>query len=123
MEKGGNFFQITPFIHVPDLEAAVTFFEDLGFTTGFRQNNYAYMQRECVAVRLLENKIAADNRGYAYYVDVKDVDALFAEFKPILAAKPHYVGFGLENQEYGQREFGLKAPDGNLLVFGQGIKT
>jgi catechol 2,3-dioxygenase-like lactoylglutathione lyase family enzyme len=123
MSEGGNFYQITPFIHVPNLDAAVTFFEDLGFKASFRQSNYAYVQRERVAVRLLENKIAADNRGYAYYVDVRDVDALYAEFAPVLAAKPHYLGFGLENQDYGQREFGLKAPDGNLLVFGQGIKS
>ncbi|MGQ0532272.1 MAG: bleomycin resistance protein [Caulobacteraceae bacterium] len=123
MSEGGNFVQITPFMHVPDLETAVTFFEDLGFKALFRQSNYAYVQRERVAVRLLESKVAADNRGYAYYIDAKDVDALYAEFAPVLAAKSHYRGFGLENQDYGQREFGLKAPDGNLLVFGQAIKS
>jgi catechol 2,3-dioxygenase-like lactoylglutathione lyase family enzyme len=121
--ENGNLYQITPFMHVPDLDAAVTFFEDIGFKALFRQSNYAYVQRERVAVRLLENETAADNRGYAYYVDVRDVDALYAEFEPVLAAKPHYRGFGLENQEYGQREFGLKAPDGNLFVFGQSIKS
>ena len=123
MSEGGNFYQITPFMHVPDLDVAVSFFEDLGFKTGFRQNNYAYVQRESVAVRLLQSEAKPDNRGYAYYVDVKDVDALYAEFEPVLTAKPHYLGFGLENQDYGQREFGLKAPDGNLFVFGQAIKS
>lgn len=122
MEKG-NFIRITPFVHVPDIGAAITFFEDLGFSTYFRAGTYAYVQRESAAVRLLQNDVGRGDRGYAYYVDVNDVDALYAEFAPLLAAKPHYVGFGLENQDYGQREFGLKAPDGNLLVFGQGIKS
>jgi len=120
MEKG-NFIRITPFIHVPNIEAAITFFEDLGFTAHFRAGSYAYVQRECVGVRLLQNRAGAGDRGYAYYVDVNNVDALYAELAPVLAAKPHYLGFGPENQDYGQREFGLNAPDGNLLVFGQSI--
>jgi predicted lactoylglutathione lyase len=43
MEKGG-FIRITPFIHVPDIAAAVSFFESLGFTTYFRFEDYAYVQ-------------------------------------------------------------------------------
>ena len=39
--------QITPFIHVPDLEAALNFFcETLGFKARFRESNYAYVELE-----------------------------------------------------------------------------
>ena len=55
MEKG-NFIRITPFIHVPDIDAALSFFNDLGFVTYFRAGTYAYVQRECAGVRLLQNE-------------------------------------------------------------------
>ena len=50
-----NFIQVTPFIHVEDLERAVSFFTDiLGFETLFRANNYAYVRRETAGFRILE---------------------------------------------------------------------
>ena len=39
-----NFIQITPFMHVEDLEKALAFFNDiLGFETQLRMANYAYL--------------------------------------------------------------------------------
>jgi catechol 2,3-dioxygenase-like lactoylglutathione lyase family enzyme len=56
MSEGRNFIQITPFMHVPDLNAAVVFFEYiLGFKTLFRQSDYAYIEREGVGIRMLQN--------------------------------------------------------------------
>lgn len=121
----GQFIRITPFIHVPDIDAALAFFNDLGFKTYLRQGTYAYVQRECAGVRLLQN--AGDegappgNRRFAYYVDVEDVDALYAELKPVLDQKPPEDVHGPADKVYGQRELCILAPDGNLLVFGQSI--
>ncbi len=48
-----NLLQITPFIHVRELEPALAFFQDvLGFTVQFRRGDYAYVQREGVALRI-----------------------------------------------------------------------
>jgi catechol 2,3-dioxygenase-like lactoylglutathione lyase family enzyme len=121
-----NFIQITPFLHVPDLARALAFFNDLlGFETTFRANDYAYVQREGVGVRLLENKgddgAPPGNRRFAYYVDVRDVDALYAELKPRLDALPKGDVHGPADKPYGQRELLLLAPDGNLFVFGQAM--
>ena len=42
-----NIIQITPFMHVEDLEKALTFFNDiLGFETQFRARDYPYIHRE-----------------------------------------------------------------------------
>src|SRR6478752_7300240 len=42
-----NFLQITPFMHVADVEATTRFFADiLGFRTLYRQPGYAYIERE-----------------------------------------------------------------------------
>jgi len=121
-----NFIQITPFMHAPDIEAAVDFFEDvLGFETGFRMDDYAYLEREGVGMRILQNRgedgAPPGNRRFAYYVDVRDVDALYAELKPKLDALPPGDVHGPADKPYGQRELLVAAPDGNLIAFGQAI--
>ena len=61
------------------------------------------------------------NRRFAYYIDVRDLDAVHAELAPRLADLPKRSIHGPVNQSYGQRELMILAPDGNLLVFGQAI--
>lgn len=122
MTNSGNFIQITPFIHVDYLEGAISFFRDLlGFEVGYRDGNYAYVHRETAGVRLLggESFAVPGNRRFAYYIDVRDVDALHAELKPKLDALAPESVHGPVDQPYGQRELMILAPDGNLLVFGQ----
>jgi catechol 2,3-dioxygenase-like lactoylglutathione lyase family enzyme len=122
-----NFIQITPFMHVPDIDAALAFFEDvLGFETLFRMDDYAYVEREGAGIRILRNR-AEDgappgNRRFAYYVDVRDVDALYAELKPKLDALPPADVHGPADKPYDQRELLVLAPDGNLIAFGQAIR-
>jgi catechol 2,3-dioxygenase-like lactoylglutathione lyase family enzyme len=123
-----NFIQITPFMHVPDIGEAVAFFEDvLGFATLFRMTDYAYLEREGVCIRMLQNHgqdgAPPGNRRFAYYVDVRDVDALYAELKPKLDALPPGDVHGPADKPYRQRELLVVAPDGNLIAFGQAIKA
>ena len=121
-----NFVQITPFMHVPDLAKALEFFSDvLGFQVLLRMDDYAYIEREAVGMRLLQNHgedgAPPGNRRFAYYIDVRDVDALYAELKPKLDTLPPRDVHGPANKSYGQRELLVLAPDGNLLAFGQAI--
>ncbi len=121
-----NFIQITPFMHVQDLEKALTFFNDiLGFETQLRARDYAYIHRETAGIRILEQKGAdaapPGTRRFAYYIDVRDVDRLYAELKPKLDTLPTRDVYGPVNQPYGQRELLVLAPDGNLIAFGQAI--
>ena len=121
----GQFIRITPFIHVPDISAAVAFFEALGFTTYVKFNDYAYVQRETAGVRLLQNRgddgAPPGNRRFAYYIDVEDIEALYQELKPVLDKMPLGDVHGPADKPYNQRELCVLAPDGNLLVFGQSI--
>jgi catechol 2,3-dioxygenase-like lactoylglutathione lyase family enzyme len=120
-----NIAQITPFMHVPSLDAALEWFSLLGFEPAFHEGNYAYVTRDGVSVRVLESTQEdctpyPPHRGFAYYVDVRDVRALFDEIAPRL----HVAGvefMGPVDQGYGQREFMIRAPDGNVFVFGQAI--
>ena len=123
-----NFIQVTPFMHVPDLEQALEFFtKTLGFKTLFRMNDYAYVHRETVGFRLLQNRgedgAPPGNRRFAYYIDVDDVDRLYEELTPQLIALPRGDVHGPADKPYGQRELLVLAPDGNLIAFGHAIGT
>ncbi len=123
-----NFIQITPFMHVQDLDQALAFFNYiLGFETLFRLPGYAYVHRETAGMRIMQSKGAdgapSGHRRFAYYVDVRDVDALYAELKPKLDSLPPGDVHGPADKHYGQRELLVLAPDGNLLAFGQAIKA
>lgn len=84
-----NFMQITPFMHVPELDQALAFFSDvLGFQVCVRMGDYAYIERDASGIRLMQNQgedgSPPGNRRFAYYIDVRDVDALYAELNPKL---------------------------------------
>lgn len=121
-----NIIQITPFMHVPDLEAALAFFGVIGFRVLFRTTNYAYVDRDGAGVRVLQSRDEDGrpypaHKGFAHYVDVRDIDALHRELKPKLDAAG--IEFkGPANQSYNQRELMIRAPDGNVFVFGQAIE-
>lgn len=123
-----NFIRITPFMHVDDVDAAVLFFSKiLGFTVYIHAPDYAYVQRETAGIRIMKNGDGDEaappgNRRFMYYIDVRDLEQLLAELKPGLDTLAPGDVFGPKDQTYGQRELMIKAPDGNLVVFGQEIR-
>lgn len=115
---------VTPFLRVPDIDAAVGFFTDaLGFTVGFRGGEYAYVHRDNVAFRLIEDEALPPRGGgrYTSYIDVADVDALYAELKPRLDRLPAGHVSPPCDQTYGQRDMTVLGPDGDLIAFGSAI--
>jgi catechol 2,3-dioxygenase-like lactoylglutathione lyase family enzyme len=121
-----NILQITPFMHVAELEPAVRFFTELlGFTCCVQGGGYAYVARDGAGIRILEHddpaEIGTAHHGFAYYIDVRDLAPILAELEPKLAALPPGDVHGPRDQPYGQRELMIRAPDGNLVVFGQAI--
>jgi catechol 2,3-dioxygenase-like lactoylglutathione lyase family enzyme len=122
-----NILQVTPFMHVPDLETALAFMTDtLGFTVDFRETNYAYVSRDGAGLRILAagpgDPFQPGTRRFAYYFDCRDVDALHAELKPKLDALPKGDVHGPADKPYRQRELLVLAPDGNLIAFGHAIR-
>ena len=124
----GNFIQITPFMVVRDLAATLEFFTCvLGFEVLHHFERYAYVERESVGFRILEENgeyaPPPGNRRFAYYIDVRDVDAVYAELKPRLDELPSGDVHGPADKPYGQRELLVLAPDGNLIAFGQALPS
>lgn len=123
-----NILQVTPFMHVPDLGAALDFMTDiLGFAVDFRMSDYAYVSREGAGLRIMEagpgDPFQPGTRRFAYYFDCADVDALYAALKPKLDTLPRGDVHGPADKPYKQRELLVLAPDGNLIAFGQAIGT
>lgn len=125
----GNTLQITPFMHVRDLEGAVRFMEEvLGFRTILRiGKDYAYLEREGAGMRVMAYPEAHLFEGgrdrFAYYIDVRDVDSVHAELKAKLDTLPSEDVHGPADKDYGQRELLIRAPDGQLFVFGQAVQS
>jgi catechol 2,3-dioxygenase-like lactoylglutathione lyase family enzyme len=119
-----RWIQITPFLGVSQLDRAVAFYRDvLGFAIWSPGGGYAYAERERVGLRLLALEADAPfppGSSHAY-VDVADADGLFAEWEAALRALPAERWGPPKDHSYGQREFWVRDPDGNLLTFGQGI--
>ena len=121
-----NFIQITPFMIVDDLDKALAFFVDLlDFELQLRWPDYAYVHRETAGFRIWQqagkDAPPPGTRRFAYYIDVEDVDRLYAELKPKLDLLPAGDVHGPADKPYGQRELLLLAPDGNLLAFGHAL--
>ena len=121
-----NFIQVTPFMIVEDIEKALAFFVDLlDFEVQLCTSDYAYVQRETAGFRIWQqtgrDAAPPGTRRFAFYIDVHDVDRLYAELKPKLDLLPKGDVHGPADKPYGQRELLLLAPDGNLLVFGHAI--
>lgn len=118
--------QITPFVLCRDLDRQIGFYRDrLGFVLGYRADNYTFLKRDGVAVRLLECPPRADGRALgedqSFYIDVDDVDLLYAALRPGLDDLPEGRVRSPFDQPYGQREFHVLDEDGTLVFFGQPI--
>jgi len=115
--------QITPFLHVPDLQEALAFFcNALPFELKFQEGGYAYIELAGCGLRLLEEpgrRLTADGKArVAVYIDVSDIDALHEKLVSNLAALPQNRVEALMDRPWGQREFQVRMPDGDWLTFG-----
>ena len=118
--------QITPFVLCSDLERQIAFYRDtLGFAVGFQADNYAFLKRDRVAIRLIEAgngvDLTAPERENSFYIDVSNIDEVFAQMKNRLDTLPSGRVRAPFNQAYGQREFHVIDEDCTLIFFGEAI--
>ncbi|WP_282120498.1 bleomycin resistance protein [Ruegeria atlantica] len=120
--------QLTPFVLCSSLQKQIDFYCDrLGFTCGFRQDNYAFLSRGKVAIRLLECPPRDDGRALgddqSFYIDVAGIDDLYETLKAGLADLPEGRVRPPFDQPYQQREFHVLDEDGTLVFFGEGLRA
>ncbi|NJO32948.1 MAG: VOC family protein [Rhodospirillales bacterium] len=120
--------QITPFVPCTSLDRQIGFYRDmLGFALGFQAENYAFMRRDDVAIRLIEVDATVDlslpERQGSFYIDVRDIDALYQSLEPRLRRLPEGRVRAPFNQDYGQREFHVIDEDCTLIFFGEAASS
>ncbi|MBV7409845.1 VOC family protein [Maritimibacter sp. DP1N21-5] len=119
--------QITPFVPCTSLARQIAFYRDmLGFEVGYQAENYAFLKRDSVALRLVEVGPGVDlgnpEREGSFYIDVDGIDSLYADLAPRLAQLPAGRVRAPFDQDYGQREFHVADEDCTLVFFGEAIR-
>lgn len=120
--------RLTPFVPCTSLAKQIGFYRDvLGFHCGFQADNYAFLQRDAAAVRLVEVSADVDlslpDREGSFYIDTQGLDALYLKLKPALDTLASDRVRAPFDQPYGQREFHVADEDCTLIFFGEAIAS
>lgn len=111
--------RLHPGLPVPDVLAAAAFYTDkLGFTLGFTWGEPATMAGVNLGdVQVFLERGTPAAGGSAVYFVVGDADALFAFHR----ANGVEVVEGLDDRDYGLRDYTVRDPYGYLLSFGHPV--
>lgn len=123
MENKTKITGINYVLAVQDLSKSVDYYKNqLGFETTWEVDGWHALRREAFAVMLgsCPDDVSAfetNNHSYFAYVDVQNIDDLYAEY----ASKEVEVLQEVEDKPWAQREFGIRTIDGHRILFGQAI--
>ena len=105
-----------PCFSVADVRRAVSHYEQLGFSSSYHDEGYAFAHRDNLTIHLAhgEQPIVVPS---ALYIHVDNADRLAEEWRAVGAEV-----VGPDDQDYGKREGSHVDPDGNLLRFGSPLR-
>lgn len=112
----------TPMIHVPDVRATAAWYETIGFTLldSFSEggDEWSFAMLSAGNSRIMLNQGGrpgtGERRDVDLYVDTERVDELFASLRDRVQ-----VVAGLDDTDYGMREFIIRDPNGFWITFGE----
>ena len=99
---------------VRDMEEALAFYARLGFETTYRDEGFAIVERDRVALHFN----AAEGsmfRGGVCWLQVTNIEALYQDYLPVNAISSS----ALTVQPWGMKEFFIRDPSRNLIIFGE----
>jgi catechol 2,3-dioxygenase-like lactoylglutathione lyase family enzyme len=102
---------IAPRFPVGDMEQALAFYAQLGFTTDYRDGEFAIVERDGMSLHFN----VADGHSVCW-IGVTNIEALYQQYLPTGA-----IQSPLTSQPWGMKEFFLCDPFRNLLLFGESI--
>lgn len=104
--------------HISELDTAVKYYEEvLGFKPVFRYGQTAGMEYGPVIIHLSGPAIGVNKRAVGQghiYIFCDEVD----EYFQTIVRKGALLIIGPDDRGYGMRDFAIRDPDGNILVFG-----
>ncbi len=102
---------ISPRIPVADMDQALAFYGQLGFTTIDRDGKFTIIERDGISLHF---HVSEGHR--VCWIGVTNIEALYQQYLPIGALQSQ-----LRSQPWGMKEFFLCDPFRNLLLFGESI--
>jgi len=106
---------IAPRFVVSDLEQALAFYGQLGFQTTYHDEAFAIVERDGIDLHL-NSSPDGPKRHSVCWIGVTNSDALYQQYLPTNAVRSPLVA-----QPYGFKEFSVRDPFGNLLLFAERI--
>jgi DNA-binding HxlR family transcriptional regulator len=108
-----TFLGIAPRFVVRDLEQALAFYGQLGFQTTYHDEDFAIVERDGVDLHLNGSPDSPRRHGVCW-IAVTNIEALYEQYLPTNAVQSAPVA-----QPWGLKEFFLRDPFGNLLLFAE----
>jgi len=109
-----TFMGIAPRFVVRDLQQALAFYEHLGFQTTYHDEGFAMVERDKVSLHLNPNPDLPTGKYSVCWIASTDIDALYQQYLPDQARQAP-----LQTQSWGFKEFSMRDPSGNLLIFAE----
>jgi catechol 2,3-dioxygenase-like lactoylglutathione lyase family enzyme len=108
---------VQPVLMVSNMTVSVRFFQGLGFSRSFGDDQYSGVSRDGLELHLQWHEAAdfASGDRPTYRFVVSDVDALYEEFAGAIKVEGPWGKPG--DTPWGTREFHVRDPDGNALQF------
>jgi DNA-binding HxlR family transcriptional regulator/uncharacterized glyoxalase superfamily protein PhnB len=110
-----TFESIAPRFVVGNMEQALAFYGQLGFQTTYHDEGFAILEHDGVNLHL--NAFDELPKSHSVcWIAVRNIDALYQQYLPTNA-----VQSALEAKPWGLKEFFLRDPFGNLLLFAERV--
>ena len=119
MSTEPRLLQGIPVLPSTDLEASLSFYETkLGFRRHIDSDDYAGVERDGVQIHLWLCDDRSISERTSCRINMSGVDTLFALCRDRGAVDPDAT---IEEQPWGFREFSVRDPSGNVVIFAEEI--
>jgi hypothetical protein len=110
-----TFDSIAPRFVCQDLAQALAFYKQLGFQTTYQDEMFAIVERDGIDLHL--NASPEPPKGHSVcWIGVTNIEALYQQYLPT-----HAVQSPLEAKPWGLKEFFIRDPFRNLILFAERI--
>jgi len=114
-ESQPTFESIAPRFVVGDMEQALAFYGQLGFQTTYHDEGFAIIERDGINLHL--NAFDEPPKSHSVcWIGVTNIEALYQQYLPTNA-----VQSPLEAKPWGLKEFFVRDPFRNLILFAERI--
>jgi hypothetical protein len=110
-----HFTSIAPRFAVGDLTLALAFYGQLGFATTYQDEGFALVTRDGISLHLNPSD-KPPVRHSVCWIGVTNIEALYQEYLSTNAIVSPLVA-----QPWGFKEFSIRDPFRNLILFAEGI--